>query len=305
VVAGRRTLNATPPEGERRGPILRLVTWTGLGGEEAAILVADDRHVRVSSLNARQGARWPTRVGALVRRGLVPLLARYWRDSAAAARALAEPTDPARWGALFAPTGKLWGIGLNYADHAADLGAARPEEPASFLKPLDCVVAPGEGIRLPAESRRVTAEAELGLVFGAPARFVDAQGALSSVAGAVAVLDQTAEDILQKNPRFLTRAKGFDTFLSFGPVLATLDELGPLERVRVATVLNGRTVRESTVAHMLFGPADLVAFHSRVFTWRPGDLLYTGTPGAAALTAGDVVEAHVADLPPLVQPVLG
>lgn len=282
---------------------MRLITWTGDGWEEAAILVGADRQVRVAALNARLGSRWPTRVGGLVAHGLVAPLADFWRDNRATALALAEPSEPTRWGALFAPTGKLWGIGLNYADHAADLGAARPDEPASFLKPVDCVVAPGAGIRLPAQSGRVTAEAELGLVFERAARNVDAADALRFVAGAVAVLDQTAEDILQKNPRFLTRAKSFESFLSFGPVLATLDELGPLAQVRVQTVLNGKTVRENTVDHMLFGPAELVAFHSRVFTWRPGDLLYTGTPGAVALAPGDVVAARVADLPALVQPV--
>ena len=284
---------------------MRLITWTGQGGGEAAALVGGGRHVRLAALNARLGVRWPTRVGTLVARGLVPALADFLRDHAATADALAEPTDPARWGGLFAPRGKLWGIGLNYLDHAQDLGAARPDEPASFLKPADAVVAPGAGIRLPAESRRVTAEAELGLVFGREARDVAPEQALACVAGVVAVLDQTAEDILQRNPRFLTRAKSFDTFLSFGPVLATLDELGPLGAVRVATVLNGEVVRENTVEHMLFAPAELIAFHSRVFAWRPGDLLYTGTPGAAVLQPGDRVEARVGDLPALVQPVLG
>lgn len=283
---------------------MRLITWTGHGRGEAAILVGADRQVRVAALNARLGSRWPTRVGALVARGLVAPLADFWRENQATAQTLAEPSEPACWGALFAPTGKLWGIGLNYADHAADLGTARPDEPASFLKPVDCVVAPGAGIRLPTQSGRVTAEAELGLVFERAARNVDVADALHFVAGAVAVLDQTAEDILQRNPRFLTRAKSFGGFLSFGPVLATLDELGPLARVRVETVLNGKTVRENTVDRMLFGPAELVAFHSRVFTWRPGDLLYTGTPGAVALAPGDVVAARVADLPALVQPVL-
>ena len=282
---------------------MRLVSLGSSGRLEAAILVHGSRHVRVDALNAAGGTRWPRSVGGLVCRGLVPALAAYVRDNAALLARLAEPTDAARWGPLFTPRGKLWGIGLNYAAHAQDLGAARPDEPASFLKPSDAVVAPGAGIRLPAASARVTAEAELGLVFGREARDVSAAEALDYVAGAVAVLDQTAEDILQRNPRFLTRAKSFDTFLSFGPVLATLEEIGPLESVRVATVLNGRTERENTVANMLFGPRELVAFHSRVFAWRPGDLLYTGTPGAVVLKPGDVVEAHVGDLPPLVQPV--
>ena len=283
---------------------MRLVTWLGGSGEEAAILHGTGAHVRVRAINARLGCRFPSRVGTLVRQGLVAALATTASEHADALDALAEPTRPERWGPLFAPRGKLWGIGLNYADHAADLGAARPDEPASFLKPASSVTAPGAGIRLPAASERVTAEAELGLVFGRTARDIAPERAVDYVAGAVAVLDQTAEDILQRNPRFLTRAKSFDTFLSFGPVLATLDELGPLDRVRVATVQNGEVVRENTVDHMLFAPAELIALHSRVFAWEPGDLLYTGTPGAVVLAPGDRVEAHVANLPPLVQRVL-
>lgn len=284
---------------------MRLVTWTGNGRDEAAILAGEGRHVRVASLNSRFGSRFPTRVGSLVAGGLVGDLAAFWRSAAGTADAFAEATDPHLWGALFTPRGKIWGIGLNYTEHAADLGAARPSEPASFMKPNDTCVAPGAGIRLPAQSARVTAEAEIGLVIGRALRNASEAEALSCVAGAVAVLDQTAEDILQRNPRFLTRAKSFDSFFSFGPVLATLDELGDLARVRVATVRNGETVRENTVDHMLFEPAQLLAFHSNVFTWRPGDILSTGTPGAVVLAPGDTVEAHVGALPPLVQPVFG
>lgn len=283
---------------------MRLITWMGEARPEAAILLPGNRHVRIARLNAERGTRWPTGVGALVGRGLVTALRDYWRREEGRAEALAEATDTARWGALFAPRGKVWGIGLNYADHAADLGAQRPEEPASFMKPWDTAVPPGAGVHLPAESKRVTAEAELALVVGRPMRGVAAEEALSGIAGAVAALDFTAEDILERNPRFLTRAKSFEGFVSFGPVLVTLDEWPDLSSVSVATVANGHVVRENTVANMHFAPADLLSFHSRVFTWRPGDLLLTGTPGATRVQPGDVVEAHVGDLPPLRQAIL-
>jgi 2-keto-4-pentenoate hydratase/2-oxohepta-3-ene-1,7-dioic acid hydratase in catechol pathway len=283
---------------------VRLITWAGETRPEAAILLPGGRHVRIARLNAERGTRWPTSVGALVGRGLVGALRDFWLREEGRAEALAEATDAARWGALFAPRGKVWGIGLNYADHAADLRADRPEEPASFMKPWDTAVPPGAGVRLPAESRRVTAEAELALVVGRTMRGVSAEEALQGVAGAVAALDFTAEDILERNPRYLTRAKSFEGFVSFGPALVTLDEWPDLASVRVATVANGQVVRENTVAHMRFSPGELLAFHSRVFTWRPGDLLLTGTPGATRVQAGDVVEAHVGDLPPLRQAVL-
>jgi 2-keto-4-pentenoate hydratase/2-oxohepta-3-ene-1,7-dioic acid hydratase in catechol pathway len=203
----------------------------------------------------------------------------------------------------------IWGIGLNYLAHARDLGAPHPDEPASFIKGDHTVIGPGERIVLPAQSLRVTAEAELGLVIGRHAWQVDVDDALDHVAAVVCVLDQTAEDILQRNPRFLTRSKNFPTFLSFGPELVTLDEVratdGPdgLDHLEVATWRNGELHRADTVAGMAFGPAELVAFHSRVMPLQPGDLILTGTPGATVIEDGDVVECRISGLGRLVNPV--
>jgi 2-keto-4-pentenoate hydratase/2-oxohepta-3-ene-1,7-dioic acid hydratase in catechol pathway len=203
----------------------------------------------------------------------------------------------------------IWGIGLNYLAHARDLGAPHPDEPASFIKGDHTVIGPGERILLPPQSLRVTAEAELGLVIGRHAWQVDVDDALDHVAAVVCVLDQTAEDILQRNPRFLTRSKNFPTFLSFGPELVTLDEVratdGPdgLDHLEVATWRNGELHRADTVAGMAFGPAELVAFHSRMMPLQPGDLILTGTPGATVVEDGDVVECHISGVGRLVNPV--
>jgi 2-keto-4-pentenoate hydratase/2-oxohepta-3-ene-1,7-dioic acid hydratase in catechol pathway len=282
---------------------VRLLTAADGG---AAILTADGGQLPVARLNRTFGVRFPERVGTLVRTGGVFSLTR-WVHAQDPGRlgALADPADPAGWRDLFVPRGKLWGIGLNYAEHQADLGAPTPDEPASFLRPADTVLRRGRPIRLPPQSRRVTAEAELGLVFGRRLYRAGRAQALAAVAGAVPLLDMTAEDILERNPRFLTRAKSFDTFFAFGPVLATLDEFADLDAVTVATVRNGAVVRQNRVGRMRFDPAHLVAFHSHVFAWRPGDILATGTPGAAVIRDGDTVEARVADLPPLALPVVG
>lgn len=110
----------------------------------------------------------------------------------------------------FAPplpsVGKLWGIGINYAEHAADLDETRPDEPASFmkLKPNSALTGPGGPIRLPPSSRseRVTAEAELAVLVGRTCRDVDVEDATDVVAGYLPVIDVTAEDVLESNPRF-------------------------------------------------------------------------------------------------------
>ncbi|WP_418280188.1 fumarylacetoacetate hydrolase family protein [Halorubrum sp. DTA98] len=204
------------------------------------------------------------------------------------------PTEDLRFSTPFDP-GKLWGIGLNYADHAADLDEARPEEPASFMKPRTTLTAPGGPIRLPPteESSRVTAEAELGVVIGRTCRDVDAAAFGDVVAGFVPIIDMTAEDVLQRNPRFLTRSKSYDTFLVVGPWLSAPATIDRLDDVTVRTVINDETVSEKTLDRMLFSPPELVAFHSRVMTLEPGDVISTGTPGAGVIEDGDTVRAEV------------
>src|SRR3979409_2609169 len=102
-----------------------------------------------------------------------------------------------------------------------------------------------------------------------------------------------AEGILQKNPRFLTRSKNFDTFFSFGPELITPDEVPDVLKVNVGTYNNGKLHRENVVANMAFQPYYLVAVHSPVATMYPGDIISTGTPGAVIIRDGDVAECRI------------
>lgn len=191
--------------------------------------------------------------------------------------------------------GKLWGIGLNYEAHAGDLDERRPEEPASFMKPSTALAGPGGPIRLPptAQSDRVTAEAELAVVMGRSCRNVAEADVDDVVAGYLPVIDMTAEDVLERNPRFLTRAKSYDSFLIPGPALAVPEEPLDLAPVTVRTEVNGSVEAENQVRNMLFSPAEIVSFHSDVMTLEPGDLFSTGTPGAAPIEPGDEVRAVV------------
>lgn len=199
---------------------------------------------------------------------------------------------------------KIWGIGLNYVEHAGDLSASAPStEPASFMKPDTTIIGPGDGILLPQQSERTTAEAELGIIMGRECRDVPEEDALSFIAGFTTIIDMTAEDILQRNPRYLTRAKSFDTFFSFGPEVVTPDEVGDIEKLPVSTVLNGETYRKNIVANMTFPPMFLVSFHSKVMTLLPGDIISTGTPGAAVIRDGDVVSCEIPGLKTLTNPV--
>lgn len=194
--------------------------------------------------------------------------------------------------------GKLWGIGLNYEEHAGDLGERRPERPASFMKPETALTGPGGPIRLPPGDRtdRVTAEAELGVVLGRTCRGLSAGDADGVIAGFLPVIDVTAEDVLERNPRFLTRAKGFDTFLVVGPAIAVPEAPPDLAATTVRTIVNGDAVAENRIENTLFSPRELLAFHSGMMTLEPGDLISTGTPGAGEIDPGDRVRAEVAGI---------
>ncbi|HVW22501.1 MAG TPA: fumarylacetoacetate hydrolase family protein [Opitutaceae bacterium] len=286
---------------------MRLATLR-IGGSEEAALVLPGGLLPLARLNARASSRWPVDLLDLLQSGRLPALQRWLREAGPEPHRklgldLLPPAEAA-FGPLFRRPRKLWGIGLNYAAHAADLAEKKPEEePASFMKPDTTIIGPGDPVVIPPQSERTTGEAELGIVMGREARNVAEPDWLGPVAGFTTLLDMTAEDILRKNPRYLTRAKSFDTFFSFGPVLVTPDEVADVMKLKVATVLNGRVHAENVVSNMTFPPPYLVAFHSRVMPWLPGDVLSTGTPQAALLRDGDMLECRIDGFPPLRNPV--
>ncbi len=194
---------------------------------------------------------------------------------------------------------------MNYVEHAGDLSESAPtDEPASFMRPDTTIIGPGDEVMLPAQSEWVTAEAELAVIIGCEAKNISEEEAPSVVAGFTTVLDMTAEDILRRNPRYLTRSKSFDTFFSFGPELVTPEEIEDLHDLEVATVLNGKVHRSNTVSNMVFSPWWLVSFHSKIMTLLPGDVISTGTPGAVLIQEGDVVECRITGFEPLCNPVV-
>jgi 2-keto-4-pentenoate hydratase/2-oxohepta-3-ene-1,7-dioic acid hydratase in catechol pathway len=250
----------------------------------------------------------PADLPGLIATGLGPDVRGPLMEAAASAPdSVVVPAADAILSAPFRKPRMLWGIGLNYLDHARDLDAPHPTEPASFVKGDHTIVGPGDEILLPPQSERVTAEAELGIVIGRTAWQVDEADALDHIAAVFCILDQTAEDILQRNPRYLTRSKNFATFLALGGELVTTDEVRSPEtglgHLKVGTWHNGSLHRENTVDNMAFDPAALVAFHSHVFPLQPGDVISTGTPGAVVVEDGDIVECRIEGVGTLTNPV--
>lgn len=287
---------------------MRLATLKMQGSEQSAI-AARQGLIPVAAVNRKFDRTWPTDTLELITSGALKDLSAWYiaegrqaleimTDDVVAADAL-RPAPPYR------RPRKIWGIGLNYADHAADLSEKTPTGiPGSFMKPDTTLIGPGDAIRIPDLSQKTTAEGELGVVIGQYCRNVRAEDWRTVVAGFTTIIDMTAEDILRQNPRYLTVSKSFDTFFSFGPQLVTPDEIPDVSALEVATVLNGRVHAQNVVANMTFSPAFLVSFLSRVMTLLPGDIISTGTPGACAVADGDIVECRISGFQSLVNPVI-
>jgi len=190
---------------------------------------------------------------------------------------------------------KIWCIGLNYKSHAEDIDAIQPEEPGSFMKPASCMFEPGGAITLPPEhlTNDVDAEGELGVIIGRKSRFLTPEAVPAAIYGYTTTLDLTALDVLRRNPRYLTRAKSFDTFFSFGPVIVTADEVPDVDALEVITEHNGQVFSRDFVRNMRTRPHELVRFHSDYMTLHPGDLISTGCPKGARIKPNDTVGARI------------
>ncbi len=184
---------------------------------------------------------------------------------------------------------KIVCIGRNYADHAKELGNEVPKEPLIFLKPPSALLPDGGTILLPAVSRQVEFEGEIGVVIGRRAQRVREVDAESFIAGYTCVNDVTCRD-LQKTDGQWTRAKGFDTFCPVGPRVVALD----WRTLSVTTRVNGVERQRAPSTDMIFSIPRLVAHVSAIMTLEPGDLIATGTPaGVGPLSAGDLVEVEI------------
>lgn len=197
---------------------------------------------------------------------------------------------------------KIICLGYNYAEHAkeCDVGASR--EPVIFLKPSTAVIGPGDPIVLPAASRDVHCEGEMGVVIGRAARNVTRDEALEYVYGYVCANDVSAKDI-QRRESLWTRAKSFDTFAPIGPFIA-MGDIDPANLV-LRTKVNGRVYQEFSTGTMVFGVAELIEYISGIMTLLPGDVIFTGTgANAPEVDAGDVVEVEIEGIGSLKNPVV-
>ncbi len=264
--------------------------------------------IPIQRMNEAFNTRWPTTMDRLIKAGQVGPLNDWYRQKGRneidKQSHLSLRVRHCTEAPLYRHPPKIWGIGLNYTEHASDLSEKAPTAaPASFMKPDTAIIGYGDKIEIPLQSDRTTAEAELGVVIGKRCKNVERENWLEAVAGFTTIIDMTAEDILRLNPRYLTMSKSFDTFFSFGPWFVTPDEISNPFNLKVSTVINHRVHAENVVSNMTFPPDYLVSFHSKVMTLLPGDIISTGTPGAAPIKDGDTVECRITGFESLTNPV--
>jgi 2-keto-4-pentenoate hydratase/2-oxohepta-3-ene-1,7-dioic acid hydratase in catechol pathway len=207
------------------------------------------------------------------------------------------PADGERWPLeavrLLAPIarpGAIYGIGLNYRTHAAEVGGEPPEHPVVFMKASTSVAPPGGPVECPAAVRRLDYEGELAAVIGREGQ----------VAGYAVADDVTARDLQGREPQW-ARAKGAATFCPWGPWVTTVDDVPDPSALRLRTWVNGEPRQDASTSDLIFDVPALVEFLAQTQALEPGDLILTGTPGGVGfaldppryLQAGDVVRIEI------------
>jgi len=185
--------------------------------------------------------------------------------------------DP-RLGACVGAVGKMICVGLNYADHAAESGNAVPPEPVLFAKATSAICGPNDPVRIPRGSEKTDWEAELGVVIGREARYVDEADALSHVAGYCVINDYSERAFQNERAGQWTKGKSADTFGPIGPWLVTADEVPDPQDLAMWLEVDGHRYQDGSTRTMVYGVAHLVHYISQFMSLQPGDVISTGTP---------------------------
>ncbi len=196
--------------------------------------------------------------------------------------------------------GKVFAIGLNYADHIAESGQPTPPEQVWFTKAVTSIHAPFEPVQLPKVSMLLDYEAELVAVIGKRCKHVPKEKAHEVIFGYCAGNDVTVRDWQFKTPQWVL-GKSFDTHGPIGPWIVTPDEIGDPHALGIRAFVNGEKRQDSNTKHLVFNVFDQIAHISKAMTLEPGDVIFTGTPGGVGaalkppqfLKAGDVTRIEI------------
>lgn len=209
-----------------------------------------------------------------------------------------------RLGACVGDVGNFIAVGLNYADHAAETGAAIPTEPILFNKARSCIVGPNDDVMLPKKSVKTDWEIELAIVIGERARYVSKKDALSVVAGFCVCNDVSEREYQIERGGQWMKGKGCETFGPLGPWLVTTDEIKDVQKLGMWLDVNGERMQTGSTKTMIFDVRTIVSYISEFMVLEPGDVITTGTPPGVGLgmkppkflRAGDVMTLGIEGL---------
>ena len=209
-----------------------------------------------------------------------------------------------RFGAPIGKVGNFIGVGLNYADHAAEAGHAIPKEPVLFNKAPSSIAGPNDGFALPRGAQKTDWEVELAVVIGSRAHYLQQEQALAAVAGYCLCNDVSERSFQTERGGQWTKGKSSEGFGPLGPWLLTRDEVPDPQALDLSLDVNGQRMQTGNTKSMIFGVAHLVWYVSQFMVLESGDVITTGTPPGVGngrkppvfLKAGDVIELAGAGL---------
>ena len=199
---------------------------------------------------------------------------------------------------------KFIAIGLNYSDHAAEVGMAIPAEPIIFTKANNSLCGPNDAVEKPRGSTKLDWECEIAIIIGTRAKYVSEADALNYVAGYAVCNDVSERNFQLERLGQWTKGKSHDTFGPLGPWLVTRDEIANVQKLSMWLDVNGKRCQTGSTATMIFGCAKIVSYVSEFMTLQPGDIITTGTPPGVGsgmkpqkfLNVGDVVTLGIEGL---------
>lgn len=269
---------------------MKLIRFGELNKEKAAVLL-DGKIYDVSAINEDYNEQF-FETGGLER------LKAFVEANRAS---LQEVPAGTRLGSPVARPSKIVCIGLNYADHAKETGAALPPEPVVFMKSTTALCGPQDNIMIPRNSVKTDWEVELAVVIGKKASYIDEAEAMDYVAGYTLHNDVSEREFQIERNGTWDKGKGCDTFAPMGPWLVTKDEVADVDSLRLWLTVNNVKMQDGNTANFIFKVPFLVSYVSQFMTLLPGDVISTGTPAGVGLgmnpqvylKAGDVVRLGI------------
>jgi 2,4-diketo-3-deoxy-L-fuconate hydrolase len=262
--------------------------------EKTGVILSDGKRIDVSAFGEDYNENFFATNG-------IPRLANWLETNI---ENCAEVSENIRWASCVARPSKIICIGLNYAKHAAESGMAAPAEPVVFFKSTTALCGPNDDVIIPKNSVKTDWEVELAFVIGKKASYVSKEDAFDYIAGYCLHNDYSEREFQLERGGQWVKGKSCDTFAPLGPFMATIDEVGDPQNLRLWLKLNDEMLQDSNTDDMIFDIPTILSYLSQFMTLLPGDVISTGTPAGVGLgfkpprylKAGDVVELGIENL---------